>query len=280
MGGAPLQGFSDNGWENSSMGLIRDWQRRRRRQETFPLAWKDILREGCGFYPSLPEKDLEELHGHIQVFLAEKVFEGCGGQEITDRLRVLVAAYACLLLLHRSNRCYPLLGTALIYPSSFAAPISYVDAHGVVTEVFEERMGESWDIGTIVLAADCLEGLGTDRGAGLNVILHEFAHQVDFEEGISAGVPLLQLEQDCRDWDALWRSEYRRRRAQRRRKRPQVLDPYGRQSVAEFFAVATESFFERPVRLKAHHPRLYGELQAVYRQDPATWRHVRRQGKS
>jgi len=141
----------------------------------------------------------------------------------------------------------------------------------VVTEVLEERLGESWDIGTIVFAADSLEGLGADYGAGLNVILHEFAHQVDFEEGISAGAVLRWPREGCRDWTDLWRSEYHRMRRQRRRGRPQVLDPYGTESVTEFFAVATEVFFEQPVRLKAHHPGLYQELQAVYRQDPAAW---------
>ena len=253
------------------MGLIRDWQRRRLRREPFPSSWEDLLRQGFGFYRRLPDRDLEALRAHIQVFLAEKVFEGCGGQVVTDRLRVVVAAYASLLLLHRSNQCYPLLGTVLIYPSSFAAPISYVDTHGVVTEVLEERLGESWDIGTIVFAADRLEGLGVDQGAGLNVILHEFAHQVDFEEGISAGAVLRCPREGCRDWADLWRSEYHRMRRQRRRGRPQVLDPYGTESVTEFFAVATEVFFEQPVRLKAHHPGLYEELQAVYRQDPAAW---------
>ena len=255
------------------MGLIRNWQRRRRRLEPFPETWEEILQKEFGFYHSLPVEDLAALRGHIQVFLAEKAFQGCGGQEITERIRVLIAAHAGLLLLHRTHHdCYPQLGTVLVYPSSFAAPISYVDTHGVVTEVLEERMGESWDIGTLVLAADNLEELGTDQGAGLNVVLHEFAHQVDFEEGISAGASLRYPREDCRDWADLWQREYGRLRNHRRRGRPQVLDPYGAESVTEFFAVATEIFFERPLRLKAHHPDLYTELNAVFQQNPAAWR--------
>lgn len=251
------------------MSLIRNWQRRRLCRQPFPAGWEKILERGFPHYHRLPADDLDELRRQIQIFLAEKVIEGCNGQEITDEVRLIIAAYAGLLLLHRRHDCYPLLGTVLVYPTSFAAPVSYTDSLGIVTETLEERLGESWETGTIVLAWDSLRELCGGRSGGLNVILHEFAHQLDVEEGISDGAPLRCRHDRCRDWTDLCRNEYARMRHNRRRGRPSVLDPYGAASPAECFAVASETFFERPVRLRAHHPELYAELKALYRQDPA-----------
>lgn len=253
------------------MGLIRNWQRRRLRRQPFPTDWESILQNKVSLYHRLPAGDRDELRWYIQSLLAEKVFEGCNGQVMTDEIRVTIAAYAGLLLLHRPNDCYPLLGTVLVYPTSFAAPVRQTDGHGIVTDTLEERLGESWETGSIVLAWDSLRDLGAGLSGGLNLILHEFAHQIDIEEGISEGAPLRRRRECCADWFDLCNIEYARMRDNRRRGRPQVLDPYGYGSPAEFFAVATEIFFERPVRLKAHHAELYGELQAIYRQDPAAW---------
>lgn len=250
------------------MQLIRNLLRRRAHS---PAAWDDILARCFTPYRHLPDSDLAGLRERIRGFLEEKAFEGCGGQEIDDEARVVIAAYACLLLLHRPGRCYPGLGTVLVYPSSFVAPVREVDHHGIVTETLEERWGESWQLGSVVLARDSLRELCAGRGGGLNVILHEFAHQIDLEDGISNGAPLRVPRSDCRDWHDVCRVEYGRMRRDGRRGRPQVLDPYGAESAAECFAVTTEIFFERPVRLRAHHPLLYTELQAVYGQDPAHW---------
>lgn len=254
------------------MGLIRYWQRQRRRRQSFPAGWELLLESSFAPYHRLPKADLDELRGLIQVLLAEKVFEGCNGQQITDEVRIMIAANAALLLLHRRHDCYPLLGTVLVYPTSFAAPVRHTDHLGIVTETLEERLGESWETGTIVLAWDSLREVCAGRSGGLNVILHEFAHQLDIEEGISDST-LLRHHDVCRDWAGLCKREYTRLRRNRRRGRPQVLDPYGSTSPAECFAVATETFFERPLRLKAHHPELYAELTTIYRQDPAKyWR--------
>ncbi len=256
------------------MGLIRNWQRRRLLRQPFPKAWEKILERRFTFYHRLPANDLEVLRDLIRIFVAEKAFEGCNGQAITDDVRIVIAAYAGLLLLGRAQEGYAMLGTILVYPTSFAAPLAQVDDHGIVTELMEERLGESWDLGSVVLAWDSLLELCAGRAAGLNVVLHEFAHQIDSEEGISDGAPLQPPVGSCRDWTDLRRAAYARERSARRRGRPLVLDPYGAQSTAEFFAVATETFFERPVRLKAHHPALYAALQALYGQDPVTaWYH-------
>lgn len=250
------------------MTLLNFW---RRRSQSFPPAWEAILAADFAPYRLLPENDLTGLRQLVEDFLARIAFEGCNGQSITDRVRVTIAAYACLLLLHRPHRRYSRLGTVLVYPTSFVAPVAATDAVGIVTEALEERLGESWEIGTLVLAWDSIDELCAGRGGGLNVILHEFAHQIDLEEGISDGALLRDGPPGCRDWSELHQAEYRRMQAARRRGRPAVLDAYGAESVAEFFAVATETFFERPVRLQAHHPDLYRQLTAVYRQNPAGW---------
>lgn len=256
------------------MRVFRDWQRRKLRRQPFPPDWAAVLAQDVPFYLRLPEADYAELHGHIQVLLAEKHFEGCAGQEITDRVRLVIAAHAGLLLLHRATDFYPLLGTVVVYPTSFAVPVRDADQHGIVTETVEERLGESWEIGTIVLAWDSVLEVIAGRNHGLNVILHEFAHQLDAEDGITDGAPLRHLAARYRDWAEVCRAEYAELRRNLRRGRPRVLDPYGASSPAEFFAVATETFFERPIRLKAHHPDLYAELQSLYRQDPAAWHGV------
>ncbi|MDT8441378.1 MAG: zinc-dependent peptidase [Desulfuromonadales bacterium] len=250
------------------MTLFTFWRRHR---QPFPAGWEAILAADFAPYRLLSESDLASLRELVPTFLERTAFEGCNGQPITDRVRLTIAAYACLLLLHRPNPGYPRLGTVLVYPTSFAAPVAETDAVGIVTEAVEERLGESWEIGTLVLAWDSIAELCAGRGGGLNVILHEFAHQIDLAEGVSDGALLHDGPAGCGDWSDLLQLEYRRLQAARRRGRPAVLDGYGATSVAEFFAVATETFFERPVRLKAHHPELYRQLATIYRQDPAGW---------
>lgn len=253
------------------MGLIRNWRRRQLRREPFSPEWQELLQRDMPLYRRLGRADRSRLQGHIQVILAEKHFEGCGGQAIDDRVRLVIAAHAALLLLRRPGDYYPLLGSVLVYPTSFAAPVRETDRFGIVTETVEERLGESWEFGTIVLAWDSILEVIEARHQGLNVMLHEFAHQLDAEDGVTDGAPLRHLEGSIQDWAEICGAEYARMRSNRRRGRPLVLDPYGLESPAEFFAVATETFFERPVRLKAHHPQLYAVLQALYRQDPAGW---------
>lgn len=251
------------------MGLYRNWQRRRLLARAFPSSWKRILERDVPCYRSLDAAERSNLRRHISIFLAEKNFEGCNGLTITDDMRVVVAAYACLLLLNLDNDYYPALGSVLIYPTCFAVRVREADASGIVTVGTEERLGESWEEGTVVLAWDSVQEIIERRNGGLNVILHEFAHQLDAEAGISDGAPLHHLNERYRNWAEMCTTTYARLRHDRRRGRPLVLDPYGASSPAEFFAVVTETFFEQPVRLLAHHAELYLELKALYRQDPA-----------
>jgi len=191
--------------------------------------------------------------------------------EVSEEMRVTIAGYACLLLLHDPAGYYPHLGTVVLYPRSFAAPIRATDHLGVVTETVEERLGESWQEGTVVLAWDSIEEILRGASGDCNVMVHEFAHQVDAQRGLTEGARLLTGSDRCRDWSDLLAAEQGRQRTVRRRGRPAILDPYALTSTEELFAVASETFFMRPLRLKANHPELYAELRAVYGLDPAAW---------
>lgn len=251
--------------------MLRFWSRRKLSRQPLPAPWREILEQNVAPYPLLPKALGTALEGHVQVFLAEKHFEGCGGLEVTDEMRVTVAGHACLLLLGDPDDYYPRLGTVVLYPQSFAAPIRATDHAGVVTEAIEERLGESWQEGTVVLAWDSIEELVAGRSDDCNVIVHEFAHQIDARYGFSEGAPLRTARDRHRDWHDLLAHEQRRQRTGRRRGPPAILDAYALTSAEELFAVASETFFMRPVRLKANHPELYAELKAVYGVDSASW---------
>jgi len=232
----------------------------------------------CALYVRLPEPDRRELEGHINVFLAEKRFEGCDGVVITEEMRVVIAAQACLLLLHRRTDDYPLLRTVLVYPSHYYAATTRPVGLGVLEESWQARAGESWPAGAVVLAWDEVVRGAADPATG-NVVLHEFAHQLDYENGgvadgipaLGEGVPFRDRPQRQAAWVAVMRSEYEQLRARVQRGEDGVLRGYGATSPAEFFAVATEGFFGRPGELRREHPALYGELKWYYRQDPAGW---------
>ena len=233
-----------------------------------------MLTRRYSMYSRLPEADRRELEGLIQVFLAEKRFEGCGGLEITDEVRVLIAAQACLLLLHRKTDCYPRLRSILVYPSSYIAKTWHSERDGTIIEGNQARGGESWPHGAVVLAWDRAISGAVELNKKNNLVLHEFAHQLDEEDGIADGAPLLggptflQTLQRYRTWAGVLNEEFQQLRLAAEDGRETVLDTYGAKNPAEFFAVATECFFEKPVELKERHPALYAELKEFYRQDP------------
>jgi Mlc titration factor MtfA (ptsG expression regulator) len=251
--------------------LWRHWQRSKLGRAPFPAASREILAANVIHYRLLPEGLRAVLEHRVRVLLDEKHFEGCGGLEVSAAMRVTVAGYAGLLLLKDPAGYYPHLGTVVLYPESFAAPVQATDHVGIVTETIEERLGESWEGGTVVLAWDSIEELLRGASGDCNVILHEFAHQIDAERGFTGHRPLLTLADRYQGWQELLAAEQRQQRTAKRRGRPSVLDPYAFTSPEELFAVATETFFMRPVRFKTGHPELFAELQAVYGVDPAAW---------
>ena len=228
-----------------------------------------MLERNVPVYGRLSDADRNELKGHIQVFLAEKRLEGAGGLTITDEIRVTIAAHACVLLLHRTTDYYPGLYTIIVYPGAYVVGRTVREPMGIVTERTETRLGESSPRGAVVFSWDAVEAAASDAGDCRNVVLHEFAHQLDAEDGSVEGAPVLSDRSRYVAWARILGREYERLRRDASRGRSTVLDRYGATSPAEFFAVATECFFTRPGLLKARHPELYAELEGYYRQDPA-----------
>jgi MtfA peptidase len=253
--------------------LFKSRRRKRLRETPFPAAWREILLRGLPYYRCLPEPDRRELEGHIQVFLAEKYFEGCAGLKLTDEMRVLIAAQACMLLLHRDTDYYPGLSTILVYPEAYLAQLHGVGPAGVVTEGPAWRRGESWHTpggrSPVILSWRDVQAGAADIHDGANVVFHEFAHQLDGESGAVEGAPALERRSQYLAWARVLGREYRALIDDLRNNRPTLLSAYGATSPAEFFAVLTENFFERPRALKEQHPEVYQQLAGFYRQDPA-----------
>lgn len=219
----------------------------------------------------LSASDRDELIAHMKVFLAEKRFEGLGGQEITEEVRVTIAAQACLLLLRRDTDYYPRVRSILVYPEKYVAPYRRTGPGGIVTEGNDLRLGEAWDSGYVVLSwCDVRHGAAELRD-GHNVVFHEFAHALDAESGLIDGAPALEQGEHFAPWARMLGRELDALRRASMNGQPTVLNPYGAQNEAEFFAVATEAFFERPRSLRASNPDLYRHLSDFYRQDPARW---------
>jgi Mlc titration factor MtfA (ptsG expression regulator) len=250
--------------------LFRYYRRKKLIRKPFPPKWEGILNRNVALYRYLPDPLKRELQGHILVFLGEKIFEGCGGLEITDEIRVTIAAQACILLLSRKPTYYPKLYTILVYPSAYVA--KKVTVKGMEhTEEMTVRGGESWGRGEVVLAWDYVRQAAIDLAFGHNVVLHEFAHQLDQEDGSSDGAPILEKRSSYRTWAMVLSREYQALQRRALSGRKDIMDAYGATNPAEFFAVATETFFERPKQMKLTHPELYEELKSYYGLDPLKW---------
>lgn len=244
-------------------------RRKRLRAQPFPESWCAILKRNVPYYRLLAPEDQTELQGHIHVFLAEKQFEGLGGLTMTDEIRVTIAAQACILLLHRQTDYYPSLMSILVYPHEYVAKTTRRLPDGTVAEGVDVRLGESWHRGSVVLSwNDVLHG-AADVNDGQNVVFHEFAHQLDSERGGTDGAPALPHRSCYLSWARVFTHEYEQLIHDLERNHRSVLNKYGATNPAEFFAVATEAFFEKPTQLKRRHPELYEQLSCYFEQSPA-----------
>jgi Mlc titration factor MtfA (ptsG expression regulator) len=251
-------------------GLPR-WRLRQALARPLSSAQLAIIERNVVQYRGMPAAMREQLQGLVKRFLHEKTFVGCAGLELTEEMRVTIAAQACLLLLNRSTEVYPGLHAVLVYPGAFLVPRKQVDAGGVVTETRQDLLGESWGDGRVILSWDHVRRAGHDPEGAQNVVLHEFAHQLDSESGSTNGAPILGSAERYKRWSETLARDFALLQRDTYWGQRDVLDPYGASSPAEFFAVATESFFEQPHALAARHPDLYAEFEAYYRVDPRAW---------
>jgi len=252
--------------------MIPTRRRRRERLRAMPFKpeWRRIIERNVPLYSRLRDDDRAELLGHTQVFIAEKLWEGCGGLELTDEIRVTIAAQACILLLHRDTDYYPRVKVILVYPSSYVEDSERNIGGGIWEAGEQHRLGHTQQqLGAIVLAWDAALHGSRVYDDGHNLVLHEFAHQLDFEGTGTDGTPLLDTRQQYLSWARVLGAEYEQLRKLDDEGETSFLDSYGATNPAEFFAVVTEFFFERPAELLTKHPALYGELKGFYRQDPA-----------
>ena len=248
---------------------LKKWRRNRLAKRRFPDEWTMIIKRNVPFYRLLPPKDKEELQRHILIFTCEKSFEGCRGLEITDEIKVTIAAQACMLLLHRETDYYPGLRSILVYPQAYVAHETQHLHGGVVAEGHDIRLGESWHRGSIVLSWDDVRRSAADIHDGHNVVFHEFAHQLDSSGAKGDSTPILRNRSTYIAWARILQKDYEKLRRDVSRNRNTFLNKYGATNPAEFFAVATECFFEQPEQLQEIHPDLYDELKRFYQQDPA-----------
>ena len=249
-------------------GFFKGQRREDLREAPFPDEWDAILRRNVPLYARLADDDRRELHGHIHVFLAEKVFEGCGGLELTDEIRLTIAAQACLLLLHRQTDYFKRLITILVYPSAYVAKGIEPIGGGFHLEGEQARLGEAHLDGVVVLSWDDVKLGAYDPKDGHNVVLHEFAHQLDQEDGAADGAPKLENRSRYAPWARVLGHDFEQLKLDEQAGRKTVIDGYGAINPAEFFAVVTECFFEKPARLKKKHPELYDQMKAYYHLDP------------
>ncbi|MEC7816624.1 MAG: M90 family metallopeptidase [Pseudomonadota bacterium] len=246
--------------------FYQNWRRRRALQQPFPEHWKTLLSEQLPMYTRLPEPQRERLEQLVQLFMDEKTFYGCDGFDVTDRIRLAIAGHACLLLLNRPFSHYDEIRSILIYPDVFR--VQHAWEHGMIVNEGEEiRAGEASSYGQVVLAwSECEEPIN-DPDCPHNVILHEFAHQLDFLDGSADGAPPMSGEQADR-WLEVMSTAYDDLQHAIEHHHNPWLDPYGASEPAEFFAVLTEAFFQQPRELHQAQPEVYGLLQEFYRLDP------------
>jgi MtfA peptidase len=272
--------------------FFRDRRRKKLLAQPMPAGWGKILDRNLPHAELLSDDEWEELLRHTRVLHAEKRFEGCGGLEVTEEMRVTICGWGALLLLGRDTQYYPHLETVLVYPSSFVVPVQQqLDAApGAQIRYDEVRLGESLGEGgpgSIVLAWDEVLKAAGDWSDGVNVAIHEFTHQLDEEDGALNGVPLIRDKKLRERWIRIMQSEFGKLERDDKRfdsgklEQEPLLDPYALTSTTEFFSVAMETFFELPIDLEAEHPKLYGVMRDWLGQDPAErWRRAEKKSRS
>ncbi len=249
-------------------GYLRQRRRARIKREGIEAWWHDALLRGWPYYALLPSGHQEELRQHMAVLLAEKNFEGCGGLKLTGHMRMLIAAQASLPILKRPGGYYPGLRSILVYPEAFVVEDVESDDGVVLGE--DVREGEAWDSGAIVLSWEDIER-DMREFDGCNLIIHEFAHHLHFEDQATVGASWLKDAAQREAWAKVMNEHFARLRQEVAAGKESWLDEYAAEDALEFLAVLTEVFFECPHDVANEAPGLYAQLVDYYRQDPRTY---------
>jgi Mlc titration factor MtfA (ptsG expression regulator) len=260
------------GWFYFDKRKIKSRKLKRIKLQAQPLPdeYVHILQTKFPLYSRLPSDLQRTLKGHMQVFLAEKDIIGRGDFEVTDTVRVLIAAQACLLILNRPGNYYPGFRSILVYPETYVANSTHRDGMLQVTAT-STRAGESWQRGPVILAWDHVLQGARDSRDGHNVVMHEFAHKLDEENAAMDGLPMLPTPEQYKQWSEVLNAEFILQQQKLADGADDVIDSYGATSPAEFFAVVTETFFEKPHQLAHRHPKLYEQFKQCYLLDPKAW---------
>jgi Mlc titration factor MtfA (ptsG expression regulator) len=243
------------------MGWLTDWRRKRvlEKHRIDEGLWNEALRE----FPFVKRNQSQKLKDLALLFLAEKSFTGAHGLEVTDAIRVAIAAQACLPIRELGLDWYRGWSGIVVYPGDFKVRRSQTDEDGVVHEWDDELAGEAMPGGPVMLSWDA-----ATHDPEINVVLHEFAHKLDMLNGEANGVPPLHAGMDRRAWQQAFTEAYQGFCDAVDRGKDTWLDPYAAEHPSEFFAVLSEAFFEQPAQTKRRYPDVYGQLKLFYRQEP------------
>ena len=237
----------------------------------FSEEWRKILQSGWPLYNKLPDDLRHQLEQLTLVFLDRIDFRGVDGLTITDEIRVMTSAQACILLLNQGTFFTNKLRSVVIHPKAYSAT-SHDTIAGETTEKKIAVQGQSWENGLVVLSWDNTRTGAANSKDGRNLVIHEFAHQLDQSDGLADGAPVLGSREQYKRWQKVCSRVFSDLQDKVDRGQKTVIDDYGATNPAEFFSVATETFFEKPYQLNKKRPELYDLLREYYRVDPLTWR--------
>jgi hypothetical protein len=253
--------------------IYRRWSRRQSLQRLLsqPLSedHRVMVATQVPIVAKLPENLRGKLEGKINRFLEQVQFTGCNGLEITEEIKVAIAAQACLLVVN-TETWYDHLTTVLVYPGAFKSRQTQHNGY-VVIEREIVRTGESWSRGPVILWWSHSQQGAADDTDGHNVVFHEFAHQIDDLSGRTDGIPNLGRQQKYAEWAEVFQAAFKRHVASVQKGRRTVIDAYGAEGYEEFFAVSVEVFFEKPASLKREEPDVYRQLSMLFELDPSSW---------
>jgi len=253
--------------------MLFHWLKQRRRRkllaEPFPRESSRYLERNVPFYKALTKEERKRLEGIARILTEEKNWEGCGGLTMDEEIKLNISAQAALLILNLDHHYYQSVDSVLVYPSAFLVPQKQ-HAGGILLEGTKPALGVAHHRGPVVLSWESARQGAYDPTDGHNVVFHEFAHKLDLLDWYADGTPPLESRERYDAWKEIMTEEYQALSDRARKGRATLLDKYGATDPAEFFAVATECFFERPKPLKEKHPKLYDLLRNYYGQDPTS----------